>query len=191
MTRVDFKQGVLQGGPGKLEKWVLCCQKSTGAGDIVLKRACSGFKRPHKTLTALPLFTLTPQSTKKYEIPEWRKPQPAFCPVLTLLSLKCHIPSLFHIPHYALLRSVHLKKKRKVVSFHRLISGFFSSLGFLLLWIPFPSTHIKNLDRDRHNIPGYLVENTCVCLSAGTEWLCLNSSAMCTWNPQYLQSKCI
>lgn len=122
MTRVDFKQGVLQGGSGKLEKWVLCCQKSTGAGDIVLKRACSGFKRPHKTLTALSLFTLTPQSTKKYEIPGRKKHPAPFCPVLSLLSLKCDITSLFYIPHHALLRSDWRRKKLSIadflVSFH-------------------------------------------------------------------------
>lgn len=158
MTTVDFKQGVSQGGSGKLEKWVPCCQTSTGAGYIVLKRACSVFKRPHKTLTALPLFTLTPHSTKKFEIPGRRQPQPAFCPVLTLLSLECHITSFFHIPHHALLWSVHLKIKKSIadflVSFYHPFLGFFPSLGFHVLWIPPLSTHIKNLDRDRCNIPG-------------------------------------
>lgn len=129
-----------------------CCQKSTGAGDIVLKRACSVFKRPHKTLTALPLFTLTPQSTKKYEIPGRRKPQPAFCPVLTLLSLKCHITSLFHIPHHALLSSVHLKKKKKLsiadflVSFHHPISAL-----FLIPWL---SLAVNSFSFYPHQNPG-------------------------------------
>lgn len=152
MTRVDFKQGVLQGGSGKLEKWVPCCQKSTGAGDIVLKRACSVFKRPHKTLTALPLFTLTPQSTKKYEIPGRRKPQPVFCPVLTLLSLKCHITSLFHIPHHALLRSVHLKKENKVI--YSRLSCFLPSPNLRLLLIPWLSLAVNFFSFYPHQKPG-------------------------------------
>lgn len=56
MTRVDIKQGVLQAGPGKLGKWVHSCQRSSEAGYIVLERVCSVFKRPHKTMTVLPLL---------------------------------------------------------------------------------------------------------------------------------------
>lgn len=75
MTRVDFKQGVLQGGPGKLEKWVLCCQRCSEAGYIVLERACSVFKRPHKTLTALPLFyTHSPKHKEIWDTREENTP---------------------------------------------------------------------------------------------------------------------
>lgn len=158
MTRVDFKQGVLQGGSGKSEKWVPCCQRSSEAGYIVLKRACSVFKRPHKTLTELPLFTLTPQSTQKYEIPGRRKPQPSFCPVLTLLSLPCHITSFSHMPHHIFLwllnSSIHYLFQ--IFSFPSVISSRASShpLAFTSSeFFYFPSTHIKNLDRDHWNIP--------------------------------------
>lgn len=63
-----------------------------------------------------------------------------------------------------------IKKRKKkssiadfLVSFHYPISGYFSSLGFHLLCIPFSSIHIKNLDRDGRSIPG----------EAGGEHLCL------------------
>lgn len=148
MTTVDFKQGVLQGGSGKSEKWVPCCQKSTGY--IVLKRACSVFKRPYKTLTALPLFTLTPQNTKKYETPGRRKSQSAFCPLLTLLSLECHITSFFHIPHHALLWSVYLKIKTNYCR-------FFCFLPSPILWllpIPWLSIAVNSSSFYPHQKPG-------------------------------------
>lgn len=146
MTRVDFKQGVLQGGSGKLEKWVACCQKSTGAGDIVLKRACSVFKRPHKTLTALPLFTLTPQSTKKYEIPGRRKPQPGF---LSCVNPVTKMPYHIFVSHPTLCFaqiSAFNKKRKKVVSFHHPISGF--------LLIPWLSLAANSFSFYPHQKPG-------------------------------------
>lgn len=119
-----------------------CCQKSTGAGYIVLKRACSVFKRPHKTLTALPLFTHTPQSTKKYEIPGRRKPRAAFCPVLTLLSLECHLTSFF-LPCFCSDQS-NLKKRKKEIKnkvFSCRFSCFLPSLipGLLPILLAFAS----------------------------------------------------
>lgn len=95
--------------PGNLEKWVPSCQRSSEAGYIVLERACSVFKRPHKTLTVLPLFALTPQSRKKHEIPGKRKPQPSFCPVLTLLSLTCHYATSFSDVYSILLNVIYCR----------------------------------------------------------------------------------
>lgn len=106
-----------------------CCQSSE-AGYIVLKRACSVFKRPHKTLTVLPLFTLTPQSTQKHEIPGRRKPRPSFYPVLTLLSLPCHITSF---SDHRILSNIIFA--RFYFPFCNLLSSAFSSLGFHFLQI--------------------------------------------------------
>lgn len=41
-------------------------------------------------------------------------------------------------------------------------------LSFSAKFFPFSSTHIKTLDRDHWNIPGQLVQNTCVCMRAGS-----------------------
>lgn len=103
MKRVDFKQSVLQAGHGKMEKWVPRCQRRSEAEYIVQQRACSVFKRPHKTLTVLPLLALTPQSTKKYE-KRMEQKNPAFFffhvnPVVTTMP-----------PHLSLLQNNYLRK---------------------------------------------------------------------------------
>lgn len=137
MKRVDFKQGVLQAGPGKMEKWVPCCQRSSEAGYIVLERACSVFKSPHKTLTVLPLSALTLQSTKKYEIRGKRKPWPSFLscvnPVVT--STLSH-----HMFLWCWLNSFKLYLSQIFFSFSsfcHLLSSCFSSLGDRFLYILF------------------------------------------------------
>lgn len=65
--------------------------------DILFWRGLVLFSKGHiKPWQRSLFFTLTPQSTKKYEIPGRRTPQPSFCPVLTLLSLPCH-----HVPSFS------------------------------------------------------------------------------------------
>lgn len=115
---------------------------------IVLNRACSVFKRPYKTLTALPFYTHSPKHKEIWDT-RGKKTQSAFCPVLTLLPLECHITFFFHIPHHALLWSIHLKKK-----IYCRFSCFLPSPILGLLPIPWLSLAVNSSSSYPHQKPG-------------------------------------
>lgn len=107
----------------------MSAKKGSEAGYTVQERAWSAFKRPHKTVTALPLFTLTPQSTRnmRYEGSESLCPLFLSCVVITMPL--CHIClwcSLKSFKHYLLQTSLFF-----------LLSSFSSSLGLRFIWILF------------------------------------------------------